>query len=136
MVIRKAKISEIEKIKQLFDSFKEMDIILETFPKNYYKRILEKGILIVAVESEELLGSCFGTYNLKEKWADLLGLAVKKEFQKQRIGSSLIKEFEMICKEKKLKTIDLYSDKAQINLFEKLKYTKERTYTSFRKKLK
>ena len=51
MEIRKAKTSEIKEIKQLVDKFEEMDIIKETFPETYYRRILQKGILLVAVEN-------------------------------------------------------------------------------------
>lgn len=134
MEIRKAKVSEIKKIKELVDSFDEMDVISETFPEEYYLRILEKGILIVVVESDELIAVCFGTYNVKEGWADLLGLVVKDKFKGNNIGSSLVKNFEEIVKLKKLKTIDLYADKMQLNLFGKLGYVQGRTYTSFRKK--
>ena len=135
MEIRKAKNSEINEIKRLVDEFEEMDVIKETFPETYYRRILKKGILLVAIESKELVGICFGTYNTKEKWADLLGLVVKKNFRKKGIGSSLIKEFEKIVKNKKLKTIDLYADKTQLQLFKKLSYKQGRTYTAFRKKI-
>lgn len=134
MNIRKAKNSEIKQIKILVDSFKEMDAIEETFSEEYYQRILKKGILLVAVEKNELVGVCFGTYNVKERWADLLGLVVRKEFRRKGIGSRIVKEFEKIAKNKKLKTIDLYVDKEQLELFKKLKYTQGRTYTAFRKK--
>jgi N-acetylglutamate synthase-like GNAT family acetyltransferase len=135
MEIRKAKNSEINEIKRLVDEFEEMDVIKETFPETYYRRILQKGILLVAIEYDKLVGVCFGTYNTKEKWADLLGLVVKDEYRKKGIGSSLIKEFEEIVKNKKLKTIDLYADKTQLQLFKKLSYEQGRTYTAFRKKI-
>ena len=70
-----------------------MDVIKNTFPETYYQRILQKGILIVAIKNKELVGVCFGTNNTKEKWTDLLGLVVKNNFRKKGIGSSLIKEF-------------------------------------------
>ena len=134
MEIRKAKEPEVPKIKKLVDSFEEMDVISDTFPENYYQRILKKGILLVAIRDNEIIGVCFGTYNLKEKWADLLGLVVKPEFKNSGFGNSLIKKFENIVKSKKLKTIDLYADKKQIRLFNKLKYKQGRSYVAFRKK--
>lgn len=133
-MIRKARKSEIREIKKLVDSFKEMDVIPDTFSEQYYQRILKKGILFVAEENNKIIGVCFGDYDLKEKWADLLGLVVKKEFRKKGIGSLLIKEFEKTVKKKKLKTIDLYADKTQLSLFRKLNYIQGRTYISFRKK--
>jgi len=135
MDIRKAKNSEIKEVKKLVDKLEEMDVIKETFPETYYRRILQKGILLVAIENQELVGVCFGTYNTKEKWADLLGLVVKEKSRKKGIGSSLVKKFEEIVKNKKLKTIDLYADKTQLQLFKKLSYKQGRTYTAFRKKL-
>ncbi len=135
MEIRRAKNSEIREIKKLVDTFQEMDVIKETFSETYYRRILRKGILIIANENGVLVGVCFGTYHTQEKWADLLGLVVKEKFRKVGIGSSLIKEFENIAKNKKLKTIDLYADKTQLQLFQKLNYKQGRTYVAFRKKL-
>jgi len=134
MIIRKAKFSEIKQIKRLIDSFKEMDVIGDTFSEKYYGRILKKGILLVALENTILVGVCFGTYNIKEKWADLVGLGVKENFRKKGIGSSLVKEFEKIIRNKKLKTIDLYADKTELRLFNRLGYKQGRTYTAFRKK--
>ena len=136
MKIRKAKNSEITEIKKIVDSFKGMDVIKETFSREYYKRIIKNGILIVAIIDNKIAGVCFGTYNKKEKWADLLGLVVKEEFRKRGIGNLLVKEFEKIAIKNKLKTIDLYADRFQINLFKRLNYKKGRTYVSFRKKLK
>jgi len=108
-------------IKKLVDSFEEMDVISDTFSKDYYQRILKKGILLVAVKEDKIIGVCFGTYNIKEKWADLLGIVVRQKIRNQGIGTLLIKKFESIVKDKKLKTIDLYADKKQIKLFNKLK---------------
>jgi len=135
MKIRKAQNSEIKQIKKLVDFFEEMDVIEETFPEKYYRRILKKGILLVAIEDNELIGVCFGTCNTKEKWADLLGLVVKEKFRKRGVGSSLVKEFEKIAKAKNLKTIDLYADKTQVLLFKRLSYKQGRIYIAFRKKL-
>ena len=135
MKIRKAELEEISEIKKLIDSFEEMDVVGETFPEEYYQRILKKGILLVAVDDNEIVGVCFGAYNIKEKWADLLGLVVKAEFREKGIGTNLVKEFEKNAKDKELETIDLYADKFQLNLFEGLGYIKGRPYTAFRKKL-
>ena len=134
-MIRLANKSEIKEIKKIVDAFEEMDVISETFPKEYYERIIKKGILLVSEENEKIVGVCFGTYNTKEKWADLLGLVVLPEFRNKGIGSSLVKYFEKIAKENKLKTIDLYVDKKQLSLFRKLNYNEGRSYTAFRKKL-
>lgn len=135
MEIRKAKKTDISKIKKLVDSFEEMDTIPSTFPKDYYERLISKGILLVSTIDNDIVGTCFGTYNVKENWADLLGLVVKEDVRKKGIGSFLVLEFEKIVKEKKIKTIDLYADKKQIKLFSNMYYTKGRTYTAFRKKL-
>jgi len=135
MTIRKAKPKDIAQIKKLVDTIEEIDTTQETFSEDYYKRVNRKGILLVAEEKNVIVGVCFGTYNKKEKWADLLGLAVKPSFRSKGLGTSLIKEFEKIVRSKKLKTIDLYSDKKQLRLFKKLKYKQGRNYIALRKKL-
>lgn len=134
--IRIAALKDVNYIKKLVDSSKEMDVIEDTFSIAYYQRILKKGILLVAEENNRLVGVCFGAYNSKEKWADLLGLVVNQRFRNKGIGIALVKEFERMAKKKKLKTIDLYADKTQLNLFKKLNYKKGRAYAAFRKKLK
>ena len=134
-MIRWAKKSEIGKVKQLIDSFEEMDIITETFPKKYYERIIKKGILLISEEDNKIVGVCFGTYNVKEKWADLLGLVVAPDFRNKGIGSLLVKEFESFVKKIKLSTIDLYADRKQLQLFRNLNYKEGRTYIAFRKKI-
>jgi|SRR3989338_8101382 len=134
-MVRKAKKSEVEEIKKIIDSSEEMDTMSETFPKAYYERIIEKGILLIAEENKKIVGVCFGTFNAKEKWADLLGLTVLPKFRNKGLGSSLVKAFEEFVKKKKLKTIDLYADKKQLLLFRKLGYKEGRAYTAFRKKL-
>jgi len=136
MKIRKAKLNEIRKIKKLVDETKEMDVVKETFSEDYFKRILKQGILLVAEDENEIVGVVFGKYHVKEEWADLLGLVVEKKFRKKGIGTELVKEFEKIIRAKEIKTIDLYSDKLQVGLFNKLKYNKGRIYVSFRKVLK
>jgi len=70
-----------------------MDTIDETFSEDYYKRILKKGVLLTAVEDDRIIGVCFGTYNKKEGWADLLGLVIEREFRKRGIGSLPVREF-------------------------------------------
>lgn len=135
MELRKAKTSEIPQIKQLVDSYEEMDVLSETFPQEYYERILEKGILLVAVTDDSLVGACFGNYNTRENWADLLGLVVEENSRNKGVGSSLVKEFEKIVREKGLGTIDLYADKNQVKLFSDLGYAKGREFVAFRKKL-
>lgn len=133
MQIRRAKNFEIKEVKKLVDSIEQMDVIPETFPEKYYRRILKKGILLVAVESKKVIGVCFGTYNIAEKWADLLCLCVRINYRKKGVGNSLIKAFEKIVKEKKLKSIDLFADKTQIQIFKKAGYKRGRTYIAFRK---
>jgi hypothetical protein len=39
--------------------------------------------LLVAIENNKLVGVCFGTYNIQEKWADLLGLVVKENLERK-----------------------------------------------------
>lgn len=127
--------TQLWEIKKFIDSFKEMDVIFETFSEDYYERILKKGILLVSEEDNVIVGVCFGTYNVKEGWADLLGLTVSRKYQGRGIGSSLVREFKNISREKKIKTIDLYADKKQVSLFRGLGYKEGSSLVAFRKKL-
>lgn len=135
MEIRLAQESELEVIKRIIDSSEEMDADKETFSLNYLRRILKEGILLVTTKEEELIGVCFGKYNPKESWSDLLGIVVDKDFRQQGIASKLIEKFEAIVKEKQIQSIDLYSSINQKDFFKKKGYTEGKTYVAMRKKL-
>jgi N-acetylglutamate synthase-like GNAT family acetyltransferase len=132
-MIRKAKKSEITQVKKLIDSYEKSK---EVFSEDYFLRILKKGILLVSIEENNLIGACFGTYNKRENWADLLGIVVDKKSKNKGIGVQLVKEFERIIRIKKIKAIDLYADEKQRLFFKKLNYTSERKYIAFRKTIK
>jgi len=135
MLIRKGKRREINDIKTFIDSFEEIDTTEETYSKEYYEKLLDTGILLVATNNENIVGCCFGTYSEKENWADLLVLVVKEKERKKGVGKTLISEFEYLVKSKNISTIDLYGDKTQIDFFTNLGYTQGREYVSFRKEL-
>jgi len=132
-MIRNAKKSEITQVKKLIDSYEKSK---DVFSERYFLRVLKKGILLVSIEKEKIIGVCFGTYSKKENWADLLGIVVDKKSRKKGVGVQLVKEFERIIKIKKVKTIDLYAEEKQKKFFKKLNYRPERKYISFKKTIK
>jgi N-acetylglutamate synthase-like GNAT family acetyltransferase len=131
MELRPAKASELNSIKYFVDSVEE-DIIASTYSLNYYKRLHKEGILIVA-ESDGLIGVCFGSFSKKEKWADLLIVAVEASQRKRGTGSMLVLAFEQVANEKGAKTIDYFANETQIEMMKGLGFKQGPKYISFRK---
>lgn len=92
--------------------FNEINKLIEDeFP--YTKKTLEKinkrikkGSIIFAVkEKHNLLG--FIEFKFKDFTANLLGMAVKKEFRGNKIGKNLLDFFVELCRKKEIKEIML-----------------------------
>ena len=133
ITITKATIDQIAEIKALIDSAAELDTIKETFSLSYFTRLMEKGIVLIAISKKKVVGVCFGTYSAKEQWADLLGLVVLAKYRNNEIGTQLIHRFEGQVKNLGINTIDLYSDISQKDFYEHMGFKKGRQYISFRK---
>lgn len=133
--LRKALSSDVERIRTIIARTEELDAAPETFSRQYITRIIRRGILLVALVSNTIVGICFGTHNQKENWADLLGLAVLPASRGQGIGRTLVRAFEDAVRHKNIDSIDLYADRDSAGFFEKLGYQPGRTYISFRKSL-
>ena len=135
MKIRKPKNKELIDIKKFVDSFPEVESDEHTYSVDYLSETLEKGILFIAETNEQLVGCIFGRYSKEDKWADLLVIVVKKNFQKKGIGKELLLAFEEVCNKKGIISIDTMANKSAANLFHSANYTPGRTYISFQKKL-
>jgi N-acetylglutamate synthase-like GNAT family acetyltransferase len=134
--IRLARKSEVLAVKKLVDTTKELDVQNETFPRTFFSRVQKSGILFVATRNSRIIGCCFGTWNVKEKWADMLGLVVEKKERKNGVGRKLVHAFEEKAHTQGIRTIDLFAHHTVKGLFPKLGYTAGETYVAFRKKLR
>jgi N-acetylglutamate synthase-like GNAT family acetyltransferase len=155
MEVREATVSELESVKALIDAFEELDTDESTYTLEYYERLLDEGLVLVAIgdgefeiasESEPddiqktkvpptILGACFGKYDEDEDWADMLGLAVREPVQGQGIGTALVGAFETAVADRDISTIDLFAHESRRGFFDELGYDAGNTYVAFRKRL-
>lgn len=86
----------------------------------------DKESVLVALDGDRIVGVLyiifFGT-----QVADIFRLAVRKEYRKQGIASSLIEQAELLLKNKGIKEIGMYVDTVKIKLHE---FYKKRNYRS------
>lgn len=82
MRVRKARISDIRKI----------EMMAEDKGIEYFERIIKKETCYVAEEGD-IIGIIYGEKNEREKWTDLRGIMVKKEWRGKGVGTKLIKKF-------------------------------------------
>jgi len=137
--IRASKPREVGSIKKLVDSSESLDTEEDTYTEEYFERLIDEGILLVAVENEkgeaDIVGACFGTYSSEEGWADLIGVVVHESLRREGIGKKLVKEFEREASKEDVSTIDLFADKSSTEFFDKLGYERGREYVAYRKML-
>ena len=101
------------------------EIIKENFPRPWIReQILLENIFsykIVLEKDNQIVGFLFSEIIYEE--ANILLIAIKKEFQGKGFGKLLLKEFLQVCKEKKVKKIFLEvstNNIKAINLYKKL----------------
>ena len=135
--IRDAKIEDLKVIESLLN-IEELGWAGE-YSMDYFKRLIndENAVFIVAECGREIVAILYAEYRVDEDWAELVGVAVKKDHRRKGIGNRLIEIFEKIIKDKGIKGIEIY---AHINTLakyiEKLGYKKGQTYINCWKKLR
>ena len=99
--------------------FKEINELVKTeFPytkkklKKTSSRLKQGNKIFLAKEKEKILG--FIEFRFKDFTAELLGFAVKKEFQKKGVGKKLFSFFVEYCVEKGMKKIFLIVKKENL----------------------
>jgi len=92
--------------------------------REYAEKIIEFGEIVVALEKNTLKGLAIGyTENLKGNSAYISVVGVKKEFRGSGIGKKVVQKFIEICRQKKIKSVNLYthkSNKAAIKMYKAL----------------
>lgn len=144
VIIRKAEQEDIERARELL-SAREVSWENEVYSSVYFQRLIrtqniysQKGaIFLVAEEKCEIIGTICGEYSVDENWAELIGVVVKEGFRGRGIGSTLIKKFEDIVRERGVSVVELMANVGTLGKFiHKLGYTKGESFVSCRKKLK
>ena len=59
--IKKAKIPEVKKIKELIDSTESANIQLTDMTEETYKNYLKNGLVVAAYSDKKIIGVCFGS---------------------------------------------------------------------------
>lgn len=85
--IRKAKVKDVKKIKELLDYFARKNQLLPRSLSDIYENIRD---FYVAEEKEELVG-CVALHVVWEDLAEIRSLAVKEDRQNLKIGSKLLR---------------------------------------------
>jgi len=138
MEIREARLSDLDKIKEIVDSAEEMDTDESTYTIEYFEGLVDEHIVLVAAKDSDpdtVIGACFGKYDREEDWADMVGLVVQSDHRGRGIGTELVKRFEQEVRDRDISTIDLFADQSRRSFFDELGYEEGRTYVAFRKHL-
>lgn len=107
MTIRQAREQEAGAITRLVEEEPQLASD-ETYSEEYFSRLIKQGVVLVDEEDAGIVGLCFGTYNQEERWADLLGVLVLKEYRLQGRASALVAAFEEALPSN-IKTVDRYT---------------------------
>ena len=92
--------------------------------KEYCEKLWEKADLVAAVQDGEIQGLVAGyTNDLSNGSAYISLVGVSEEFRNQGLGKKLVYQFTLICKEKQIRSVNLYTHKtnqAAIKMYEGL----------------
>lgn len=120
---------EIEKEK-FFDFIKKINYdfpipVSEKVDLNEYcEKLWEKAELVAEVQDGEIRGLVAGYVNdLKNGSAYMSLLGVSRDFRNQGLGKKLVHQFVLLCREKQIRSVNLYTHKtnqAAIKMYEGL----------------
>lgn len=120
---------EIEKEK-FFDFIKKINYdfpipVSEKVDLNEYcEKLWEKAELVAEVQDEEIRGLVAGYMNDLENGSAYISLVgVSRDFRNQGLGKKLVHQFVLICREKQIRSVNLYTHKtnqAAIKMYEGL----------------
>jgi GNAT superfamily N-acetyltransferase len=118
--IRKANIKDLSKIQELnrrlfelenelFDPNLNVDLTYDKIDIDYFKNMVENGIVFLAINNNEIVGylagsSCSLSYT-KSKFAKLDNIFVLEDYRKYGIGTKLINKFKQHCLNNGMETI-------------------------------
>lgn len=81
--------------------------------REYVEKVIKFGEIVAFQEENILKGLAIGYIeNLKDNSAYISVVGVKKEFRGNGIGKKVVQKFIEICKEKNIKSVNLYTHKS------------------------
>ena len=120
---------EIEKEK-FFDFIKKINYdfpipVSEKVDLNEYcEKLWEKAELVAEVQDEEIRGLVAGYMNDLENGSAYISLVgISRDFRNQGLGKKLVHQFVLLCREKQIRSVNLYTHKtnqAAIKMYEGL----------------
>ena len=120
---------EIEK-ERFFDFIKKINYdfpipVSEKVDLNEYcEKLWEKAELVAEVQDEEIRGLVAGYMNDLENGSAYISLVgVSRDFRNQGLGKKLVHQFVLLCREKQIRSVNLYTHKtnqAAIKMYEGL----------------
>ena len=103
---------ELEKFLQEIDSCFPIALSKKVNLTEYAKKAMEKGINILAIEDNKIIGVCMGYANDQaNRQAYISTIAVLPEYRNMQVGKQLIVEFKKCCKQNNMKSIQLFVHK-------------------------
>lgn len=117
--LSKAEIKDIGTIHLLINSIAKVGQLLPRIEEDIRENI---GTFFVWDDPEKGVVACCGLTIYGQKLAEVRSLVVRKDFQRQGIGSSLVKECLKLAKDKKIYEVLAVTD--QVDLFDELGFSK------------
>ena len=137
MEIRKAKISDLEQLIKFRDNIpqlSEFNINISAF----YEYMIKKGIAIVCIENEKIIGMMLGEIDEDTKSSYIFDCAVKKDKRLVGIGNEMYSLYLADCRKNGMKFVSahvLESNKKAVEIFKKVGFTIGRKYYFIYKKI-
>lgn len=131
ILIRTATIDDLKEIQNLnyklfeleynyFDSNLNTNWTFSKVGENYFKDIIENGVVLVAVDNNKIIGYLAGSINIQLSYmtnslAELDNCYIEEAYRNQGIGKKLLESFKECCIKKGIKEIKVTASAKNIN---------------------
>ena len=131
MIVRKARIDDLKSVQELnyrlfdfernnFDPLLNMEWTFSEKGEEFFKRLIERGIVWVAVDGDRLIGYLAGDiidepFCTTKAFAKLKNIYVDKDYRRRGIGKELLKEFKAYCTERNIEEIRVTTNSKNTN---------------------
>lgn len=135
--IRQAEKNEVDMIKDLADNKEVLREDEETYDVKDFENMIDadNGVVLVGEKGGEIIGVCFGQFDVLQDWCDLLGLQVKDKWRKRGVRKDLLEAFVDRVKQHGLSTIDVFSPPTDQGFFEEEGFEEVTTHVQMKKDL-
>ena len=125
---------EIKDIPQIIEIYKSFWGVIGIFPNSFFKKIIKQNLSYAYKIYDEIIGCCLVEYIAKDDIAEIDLFCIRKKYQGNHLGDSLLSFCINNCSNLNMKKFSLYVSTKNIpafNLYKKQGFTVKNTVKNY-----